>query len=324
MIAFLLCSVLQNQESFQNPSGIARIVVEAEAASSKVETELARTFLGEAKNLPAPAARAWYFRRGDSEVEYRSEVQFNGMSSEERKKWTRRDLTEDLYYNTKYGTPLAYARLLDVAALKGLTSLEGKRIVDFGYGTIGHLRMMAGLGADVAGVDVDPMLDAFYGDPRDVQSDKGSVALLRGFFPTDARLMAAIGRCDVFTSKNTLKKGYIHPSREAKPEQMIDLGVDDETFLKTIYTALKPGGYVVIYNLAGAKAKDSEPFNPSAEGENPFPQDLWEKVGFTTLAYDEVDSPAIRKLGEVFGWGKPQDLETSFFSWYSVFKKPEI
>lgn len=321
LTAFALACVLQTQDP--PLAGIAKMTAEAATVSGVVETELARTFLSGAGKLPAPAARAWYFRRTDASVEYRSETQYQGMSMEERKEWTRRDLTEDIFYNTKYGTPLAYARLLDVAALKGLTSLEGKRVVDFGYGTIGHLRLMSDLGAEAVGVDVDPFLDTLYGDPRDVKTEKGKIELLRGFFPTDGRLVAAMGNYDVFTSKNTLKKGYIHPSREAKPEQMVDLGVDDETFLRTVYNGLKPGGYVVIYNLSGPKAKESEPFNPSAEGENPFPKELWEKVGFTTLAYDEVDSPAIRKMGEGFGWGKPADLETAFFSWYSIFRKPD-
>jgi hypothetical protein len=323
LTALALACILQTQDPPDPVTGIARMVLEAEAVSGHVDSELARNFLSGAKDLPGPTARAWYFRRKDDGVEYRSEAQYQGMSVDERKNWTRRDLTEDIFYNTKYGTPLAYARLLDVAALKGMTNLEGKRVVDFGYGTIGHLRLMASMGAEAVGVDVDPFLDTLYGDPNDTNAKKGKIELLRGFFPTDGRLVTAMGRYDVFTSKNTLKKGYIHPSREAKPEQMVSLGVDDETFLKTVFNGLKPGGYVVIYNICGAKAKENEPFNPSAEGENPFPKELWEKVGFKTLAYDEVDSPTIRKMGEAFGWGKPAELETTFFSWYSVFQKPD-
>src|SRR5690606_11718380 len=67
---------------------------------------------------------------------------------------------EERYYSTKYGSPLAYARALDVAAAAdpALTSLAGKRVLDYGYGTIGHLRLMASLGAHAVGVDVDSFL----------------------------------------------------------------------------------------------------------------------------------------------------------------------
>lgn len=180
------------------------------------------------------------------------------------------------------------------------------------------------MGSQAVGVDVDPFLDSIYGHPADQgEIGKGRVELKRGYFPTDTRLVGDLGRYDVFTSKNTLKKGYVHPSREAKPGQTIDLGVDDETFVRTIFNGLKPGGWVVIYNICGPKARLDEPFNPSAEGENPFARKVWEDAGFEVLAYDEKDDETIRKLGAAFNWGKPEELETSFFAWYSVFKKPE-
>jgi len=56
-----------------------------------------------------------------------------------------------------------------------VTSVDGKRILDFGYGTVGHLRLLASLGADMVGVEVDPLLRALYSAP----GDQGAIARAR-------------------------------------------------------------------------------------------------------------------------------------------------
>jgi hypothetical protein len=48
-----------------------------------------------------------------------------------------------------------------------LRDVAGTRILDFGYGTIGHLYLLGSLGADAVGVDVDPLLPALYSQPKD-------------------------------------------------------------------------------------------------------------------------------------------------------------
>lgn len=48
---------------------------------------------------------------------------------------------------------------------------------------------------------------------------------------------------DLFLSKNTLKRGYIHPAREpASPRHVVRLGISDEKYLQQVFEMLKPGG----------------------------------------------------------------------------------
>src|SRR5207249_4308788 len=100
---------------------------------------------------------------------------------------------------------------------------------DFGYGYLGHLRLLASLGFDAVGVEVDPMLDALYAEPGDQGSipgfggaRAGSLHVLHGRFPADAAVTRAVGSgYDVIVSKNVLKKGYIHPDRPADEKKLI-------------------------------------------------------------------------------------------------------
>ena len=50
------------------------------------------------------------------------------------------------FYNTKYGSPLAYSRPIEVLGRSGLDDVSGLKILDFGFGTIGHLRLLAAQG----------------------------------------------------------------------------------------------------------------------------------------------------------------------------------
>ena len=68
-----------------------------------------------------------------------------------RKAQALRKLTVDerLYYTTRYGSSLAYSRPLELLAGSGLKDIANKRILDYGYGAIGHLRLLVSLGAGV-------------------------------------------------------------------------------------------------------------------------------------------------------------------------------
>src|SRR5438132_4960834 len=114
----------------------------------------------------------------------------------------RQIVDEEYYYTTRYGTPLAYARPLEVLAGAGFTDVAGKRLVDFGYGGIGQLLMLASLGAGAVGIDVDPLLRAMYAE-RDGRFGDGSLRTLDGRWPTDAPVRAAVGGgYDLLLSKN--------------------------------------------------------------------------------------------------------------------------
>ncbi len=157
---------------------------------------------------------------------------------------------EKLYYSGRYGSPLAYARALDLAVAAGFQGDVPSKIFDFGYGSIGHLRMLALTGHRCVGVDVAPLLKTLYADANGPLGN-GSVELLDGRFPKEPELVAKIGKdYDLVISKNVLKLGYIHPTREVSDKRMlIDLGVDDDTFLNSVAEVLKPNGLFVIYTF---------------------------------------------------------------------------
>src|SRR5262249_241072 len=82
----------------------------------------------------------------------------------------------------------------------------------------------------------------------------GPLQPVTGQWPADAATLAAVKAAlpdglDLFLSKNTLKRGYIHPERETDPRRLVHLGVDDAAFVAAVAQALKPGGLFVIYNL---------------------------------------------------------------------------
>jgi hypothetical protein len=114
--------------------------------------------------------------------------------------------------------PWPIARPLDLLGQSVVEDVSGLKILDFGYGTIGHLHLLAGLGAEVTGVDVDPMLRALYGAPGDQGPVKnrpgriGSIRLIHGHLRVDPAVHLAVGGdYDLIISKNTLKRGYVHP-----------------------------------------------------------------------------------------------------------------
>ena len=187
------------------------------------------------------------------------------------------------YYTTKYGSPLAYVRPFDLLGQSGLETMEGHRVFDFGYGTIGHLRLLASLGADVTGVDVDPLLTALYSQPEDQgpvkngRGQTGRVRLIEGRFPADQAVTTAVGKgFDLIISKNTLKKGYVHPERPVEKRRLLNLDVDDEAFVRALHAALKPGGWVMIYNITPAPSPPDQPYKNWADGRCPFPRPVWE------------------------------------------------
>jgi hypothetical protein len=229
----------------------------------------------------------------------------------------------------RYGSPLAYARALDLAVTAGFEGSPGSRVFDFGYGSIGHLRMLAFSGHHVAGVDVAPILKLMYTDTRTSFGD-GSVQVFDGRFPKEQELINKIGEnYDLVISKNVLKRGYVHPAREVfDPRMLIDLGVSDSQFLLRVHNMLKLDGLFVIYNFCPAKAPADKPYIPWADGESPFAKDDFAKAGFEVLHFDVVDHAEARRLGHALGWDSPSgggmNLQTDLFAWYTIVRKSSI
>jgi hypothetical protein len=226
-------------------------VLTTEAASLRplFHSPLVAAFLDAVPSLPHITPRTVLC--DSSRTHYWTETEAAALPDTQRARLVTRRLDESFYYVTRYGSPLAYARPLEILSQAGLASVRGRRIADFGYGTIGHLRLLAAIGADVHGIEVDPLLRALYENDRGpVAGGKGSIALHHGQWPAEPGLVAEVGDgYDLFISKNTLKRGYVHPAEQVNPRMLVHLGVDDSAYVAALARTVKPGGLMMIYNL---------------------------------------------------------------------------
>jgi SAM-dependent methyltransferase len=256
-----------------------------------------------------------------------SDAEARALPDRVRASLVPRTLDESFYWNTRYGSPLAYARALEILGEHGVRSARGLRVADFGCGTVGQLRLLASLGADVTGIDVDPVLRALYSEPGDLGTvGEGRVRLAIGQWPAADSIAGVVGGgYDVFVSKNTLKRGYIHPAEAVDPRMLVHLGVGDSAFVAALHKMLKPGGRVLIYNLSPAPAPPGKPYIPWADGRCPFDRELWERQGFRVIAFDADDGPRARAMGRALGWDRGANgmtLDTDLFAHWSLFEKP--
>jgi hypothetical protein len=297
----------------------------AEAASLRplFHSPLVTRFLDAVPSLPHEAPRT--ILCDSSRTRCWSEAEAAALPDTQRAHLVRRTLDETFYYVTRYGSPLAYARPLEILSQAGFASAAGRRIADFGYGTIGHLRLLAMNGADVHGIEVDPLLRALYANDRGpITGGKGSIALHDGQWPAEAGLVAEVGNgYDLFISKNTLKRGYVHPAEQVNPRMLVHLGVDDSTFVAALVHTVKPGGLVMIYNLCPAPAPPGKPYIPWADGRCPFDRALLDRR-FAVLEYDRDDSRAARAMAHALGWDAgdhPMNLEKDLFATYTLLRR---
>lgn len=328
--------IAQNAESKENASPPVReqLAREAGALRPMMQTDFARCMLDAVRALPAVEPRVVYFDPDVREA-YREDRALE-YDEAARDRWRRLELDERFYYTTRYGTPLAAARAYDLAAQHPFRRKNAPHIIDFGYGTIGHLRLLASCGAHITGIEVDPILRELYsfeGDtgsiPRvnagddEASAEPGSVRLVHGQWPADEAVRAQVdGPYDLFISKNTLKRGYIHPEREVDPRRLVHLGVDDETFLRRVKNSLSQGGLVMIYNIAPAPSGPDEPYKLWADGRCPFDRELLEKVGFEVLAYNRDDTEFVREMARALGWDAHMDIENDLFAQYTLLRYP--
>ncbi|MFO0972878.1 MAG: hypothetical protein U1A27_05490 [Phycisphaerae bacterium] len=167
----------------------------------------------------------------------------------------RDTINEENYYFTKYGTPVAYARAIDLLGQNAWPTLRAARLLDFGYGGIGHLRMLATLGCDAVGVDVDPFLHELYSEPQDQGAvsnragASGRVTVLDGHWPGDAAIRRAAGKeFDIIVSKNTSRTATSIRPRRSHWATTIDLERQRRR-VQARQQPLRPGKWFLIYNV---------------------------------------------------------------------------
>lgn len=311
-------------------SAVGQIRADAVKARATVKSKLALAFLdATATALPHVAPRTVSY--DSSRTHYYWEPEAAALPDSVRSKLITRTLDESFFYNTRYGSPLAYSRPLELLAEAGLGDLAGAKLADYGYGTIGHLRLLASLGADVVGVDVDPLLQKLYSVPGDQGAVRGAggregrVTLAHGSFPGDTAVANRVGRgLTLFLSKNTLKNGYIHPAQPVNPRMLVHLGVSDSAYVAALARAVAPGGWVMIYNLSPAPNAPDQPYRPWADGRCPFPRAMFEAAGFEVLAFDRDDTPAAHAMARALGWDQgpsPMDLAKDLFAAYTLARR---
>lgn len=292
---------------------------EAKAYAPLVKAPWVKQFMTALTTLPAHPPRVFFHTADKSQYFTEAEAAADAGL-------TRREVDDEIYYG-RITEPMGYARALDVLAAQGF-SPKGKKVVDYGYGNIGQLKALQSLGATVHGIEVDALLPLLY-----AKEQSRTLVTHHGFFPTDAAMLKALGTgYDLFISKNTLKKGYIHPERaltEAQEKRQIKLGVSDEKYVSTVFDLLAPGGFFYLYNICPAEPPEGEPFIPWSDGRSPFTRETYEQAGFQVLAFDVDDSADLRKMAKAFGWDLPSggdpgtDLEKNLFAKYTLLKKPK-
>lgn len=318
---------IARDDSVEHLEGVTKILADTFYLTGR-EGKLAHRFLAAASDLPRIKTRVVY--RDETTREWFSEARAMAMPEEARARLQKKELDEEFYYNTNYGTPLAYVRPLELLDKDGFSDANHTRILDFGYGGVGQLRMLASLGANVVGVEVGTLQPALYCEPSDQGvikghfGRKGQLTLVNGRFSEEAVVKAAGDGFDLFLSKNTLKNGYLHPEKPVDKRMLVDLGVDEETFVRTVFRILKPGGRFMIYNICPAPAPLDKPYIPWADGRSPFSKSLLESTGFKVVAFDVDDTPAVRVMGKALGWDRGEDamdLEKDLFATYTLVAK---
>jgi SAM-dependent methyltransferase len=310
---------------------LEQIQSDARGLDPLVSSPFTHRFLAAVAGLPHVAPRhLWH----DAEkTRFFTEREAAALPAAERSALLPFEANEEYYYTTRYGSPLSYARPLDILAENGRSIPPAAKILDFGCGYLGHLRLFASLGLDATGIDVDPLLRVLYAEPGDQGEIRGAggagagrVRLVDGSFPGDPAIVAAVGSgYDLILSKNVLKRGYVHPERPADPKRLVHLGAPDGVVLASFFAALKPGGAMLVYNICPALSPPDKPFVPWSDGRSPFSRQQWEAAGFVVRVFDRDDTPAVRAMGHALGWDcgeDAMDLVNDLSVLYTLVERP--
>lgn len=316
---------------------VEKLVAEAEKLRPLVKTDAARAFLGETAGLPEPKAVTIYRNREKGLAI--SADEWATLPKQEQETFKPRECPPGFFYSTGYGSPLVYVRLLDLVAEhdSSWATPKGKRVLDFGYGSIGQLKLLSMMGVGAAGIEVEPLFTVLYREYMTARP--GEPLAFHGRWPAEATITEGVrkeaverGQFDLITSKNTLKAGYVHPTppkgKTVDERQLVKLGVGDDVFLNSVRESLKPGGLFVIYNICPAQspAEDlTKPYVPWADGKSPFTREQFAAAGLEVVAFDTEDNAWALDCWKALGYdeGKPrEEMAKDLFVWYTIARRP--
>ncbi len=212
---------------------------------------------------------------------------------------------ESVYYQ-RYGS-LSATR--DYWIWRSRLALNPKKAYgfDFGYGSIGHIRMFACCGLRATGVDVAPLLKPMYANASETFLPRIRFSVLDGRFPKEQELVERIGGdYALVISKNVLKKGYIHPAREADPRKLINLGVSDEDFLSHIHRMLRRKDCSLFTTSALRKQNRTNSTFRGPMASLRLHARTFRTQDFEGLHFDVVDHAEARRHGHALGWDTPR------------------
>lgn len=285
MTLLLLVSVLAAEpvDAGASPPVLPELRRLARALEPQVKTSWVRQWLRNVKTLPHVEPTTFWCA-----------ADRQSCAQEPLPGWQQRTIDDDFVYS-RITDPLGYERAYEVLAEHRVTLVK-KRVLDFGYGNLGQLIMLAPLAREVHGVEVDALLDlAAHGAP---------VTVHHGFFGHDERLMQELEATpfDVWMSKNTLKRGYVKPDEGTA---QIELGEDP---LLHINRQLVTAGYFFIYNITGPRP---ETYTPMTDGRCPWSRAELEASGFEVIAHDADDTPKLRAMAKALEWGADAEKFTA-------------
>lgn len=331
--AMLAASVALAAPAAAQETVLEQLAREAAAVRPLVSSGAAASWLDQAPRLTEIEPRTIYYAFGQGSTRAYTPAEYAELPTTEREGLQPTEITTDNYYQTQYGTPVVYARTIDLIAETAGPGyqLRGQRILDFGYGQIGQLKMLAMAGADAVGFDVDPLLRATYAHAGDTGNAPGgtipggSVELVHGLFPGDPATVRRVGGWyDSVVARNVLKRGYVDPVGETAAWQRVEFGASKTEALVALREAITPGGTLLIYNVGLGPAQSEDGYNPAADIACPWTQGELRLAGFEIIAHDADDTDAMRELARALGWdGHLYQIEIeNLFAAYTLVRRP--
>jgi|GEM_PF-2022747 len=319
----------------------AALSIEADNVVEVCDAAAVVDWMSRAAELPEPEPVVLHVgprRPGGMDREVFTQEQLDALMAEPGAT-LRSDLREitfgsDRYYATSYGTPIAYAPMLQHVAefleTQGTDSFSGMKVLDFGYGQLGQIAMLARCGAEVHGVEVDPIVHTLYevsGAADEVPGNDGRIGAIRLHFgewfgDRDFRDQVGSG-FDLLLFRNVLKKGYVTPDVPMEGFDPIDVGGSPQRGAEIIAAALAPGGIAIVYNLgSGPHVRDDGSYNNPADVRDPFGRAPWEAAGLEIIAFEADGSALMRETGVAIGWAAAVEELELLNARYTIVRRP--